>query len=74
MQAMVQQAQGDMTDDQLQAANPLAMLLRTLLPWVNVGQELGPVEEGGGGAGGDEGGGGGWGPQQEQQQQDGEGE
>ena len=51
--------QGDLPDEELQAANPLAMFLRTLLPWFNVGRA--PAEDDDGGM------------QQQQQQQQQEG-
>jgi hypothetical protein len=42
------------TEEELQGANPLVMLLRSLLPWVDAGQQPGEGEEGGGdGDGGD---------------------
>ena len=46
------QAQPDITEEELQQMNPLAALLRSLLPWVNIGQA--PPE---GGADGGDGGG-----------------
>lgn len=45
------QAAPDLTDEEMQQMNPLAALLRSLLPWVNLGQA--PAEdEGGEGEGG----------------------
>lgn len=42
-----------MSPEELRATNPLLMLLQSMLPWVNVGQqpEYGGDEGGGGGAG-----------------------
>ncbi|GLI70702.1 hypothetical protein VaNZ11_015646 [Volvox africanus] len=38
-QANAGRAAAPMTDEQLRGANPLVMLLRSLLPWVNAGQQ-----------------------------------
>ena len=37
-------AQPQMSEDELRNANPLLMLLRSMLPWVNAGQQ--PAYEG----------------------------
>ncbi len=64
--ALHQAAQGAAVEQQLRNDNPLYTLLRSLLPWVNVGQEpdyaeggAGPAGGGGGQAGGQGGQGGG---------------
>jgi hypothetical protein len=52
------QAQGpDLNDEEMRQQNPLAVLLRSLLPWVNLGQA--PEGDADGAGGGD-------GPQQQQ--------
>lgn len=52
----------DLTDEEMRQQNPLAALLRSLLPWANLGQAPDYEAEDGGGDGGD-------GQQQQQQQQ-----
>jgi hypothetical protein len=61
-----QQQQQRVSEAELQGANPLMMLLRSLLPWVDAGQapEYGADDEGGGGGGQRQGGGGGGGAPQ----------
>ncbi|KIZ00582.1 hypothetical protein MNEG_7378, partial [Monoraphidium neglectum] len=61
-----QQQQQRLSEAELQGANPLMMLLRSLLPWVDAGQapEYGADDEGGGGGGQRQGGGGGGGAPQ----------
>ena len=51
-----------MTEEELQQMNPLMALLRSLLPWTNMGQEPAGEEGGEGDAGEHD-------PQQQQQQQ-----
>ncbi|KAL4430372.1 hypothetical protein ABPG77_002178 [Micractinium sp. CCAP 211/92] len=67
MRALAQQMQNapDMSEEELQQMNPLMALLRSLLPWTNMGQEP-AAEEGADGAAGDQG------HQQPRQQQPGE--
>ncbi|EFN53652.1 hypothetical protein CHLNCDRAFT_136380 [Chlorella variabilis] len=65
MRALAQQIQErgpDLTDEEMRQQNPLAALLRSLLPWANLGQAPDYEAEDGGGDGGD-------GQQQQQQQQ-----
>jgi len=63
-----QQAAGQqrVSEEELQGANPLMMMLRSLLPWVDAGQapEYGGEGGGEGGEGGGAGGGAGGGGQQ----------
>ncbi|KAL4419888.1 hypothetical protein ABPG75_006986 [Micractinium tetrahymenae] len=53
MRALAQQMQNapDMTEEELQQMNPLMALLRSLLPWTNMGQAPAGEEEGEGGVG-----------------------
>ncbi|GIL60027.1 hypothetical protein Vafri_14657 [Volvox africanus] len=49
-QANAGRAAAPMTDEQLRGANPLVMLLRSLLPWVNAGQQPDYTADGDGAA------------------------
>ena len=48
---MLQAQAPDLTDEEMQQQNPLAALLRSMLPWVNLGQAPDAAGEGGEGGG-----------------------